>query len=159
MNIAIVLTHNKTDTENATQISFLVPLIEKQIEVHNEFDDEGNIIGQFNTYYYTIKGLIGHDVKFYQIIPYGVTPPTNLYDIDSHKVFYGKGDEDKVGTHLRFYNWGLKRATDYGADVVVHLADETKLDIAQLSTDLQTTSKVDKNYGTISPKGTEQVKE
>src|SRR3990167_82240 len=159
MKLAIILTHNKTDAENIAQIEALKPLIEKQTVLNDEFDDQGNVIGQFETYYYTIKDLAGHEVKFYQIIPFGVTPPPNLRDIDSHNVLYGKGDEDKTGDHPRFYNWGLKRATDYGADFVIHLNDETKLNITQLATDLQSVSKVSKTYGVISPKGTEQVRE
>jgi len=161
MKIAIVLTHNKSDAENIAQIEFLKPLIEKQIETHNFLDDEGNPTEEtYETYYYTIKNLVGYEVKFYQILPYGVKEPPNFNDIDSHNVIYRKGDEDKVGNHPRFFNWGLKRATDYGADIVIHLDDYTNFNISQLSTDLLSLSaKETKPYGIISPKGTEQVTE
>jgi hypothetical protein len=154
--IGIVITHNKVD--NAAQIEALKPLIEKQTEQHNGLDEDGNEI-IWETYYYTIKGL-EHKVKFYQIIPYGVTPPANLDEIDSHKVFYGEGDEDKTGDHPRFFNWGLKRATDYGADFVVHLKDYTKFDVADIKKSIEKgDKKADKAYGKISRKDDNQIAE
>ena len=138
MNLAIIITHNKTDADNIAQIETLKPLIEKQTILNDEFDEQGNVVGQFETYYYTIKGLIGHEAKFYQIIPFGVTPPPNLYDIDSHKVFYGDGDEDKTDDHPRFFNWGLKRGTDNGAEIVVHIEDITKFSVEDLAIQVNT---------------------
>lgn len=134
MKLAIVLIHNKGNLGNTLQIEVLKPLIEKQTVLHSgQVDFKGNTIPDFETYYYTIKGLtIPHEAKFYQIVPFGVNPPTNLYDIDSYKVFYGKGDEDKVGDHPRFFNWGLKRGTDYEADIVLQLDDVASLDILNL---------------------------
>lgn len=134
MNIAITLVHNKTAAENEAQIEALKPLIEIQEETFDEYDSEGNVIGQFTKNYYTIKGLtLEHRALFFQVVPFGVTEPTNLYDIDSHKVIYGVGDEDKIGDHPRFFNWGLKRGTDYGADVVIHIDDASKFDPTKIS--------------------------
>lgn len=158
MKLSIIICHNKGDVQNAAQIEVLKPLIEKQTELHDEFNEAGEVIGQFETYYYTIKGLPGYRVKFYQIIPFGVTPPSNLYDIDSHKVFYGKGDEDKTGDHPRFFNWGLKRATDYGADEVIHLGDYSKFSVNAIASALQGQNK-ETLFGKISRKGDKQVKE
>jgi hypothetical protein len=134
MKLAIVLVINKGDIGNENQIEALKPLIEKQTIIHSgQLDFEGNVIPDFETYYYTIKDLtISHEAKFYQIVPFGVNPPTNLYDIDSYKVFYSKGDEDKIENHPRFFNWGLKRGTDYGADIAIYLEDYTKLSIDNL---------------------------
>lgn len=160
MNLAVVIVHNKGDVENAAQIEALKPLIEKQTETHDEFNESGEVVGQFETYYYTIKGLPGHEVKFYQIVPFGVTKPANFDAIDSHKVMYGKGDEDKTGDHPRFFNWGLKRATDYGADIVIHLDDYTKLDISDIEKQLiKTDKKIEKDYGKISKKDASQIAE
>lgn len=160
MNLAVVLVHNKGDLENAAQIEALKPLIEKQTEIHDELDQDGNVIGQFETYYYTLIGLPDHQVKFYQIIPFGVTSPPNKDDIDSYKVFYGKGDEDKTGDHPRFYNWGLKRAAGYGADVVLHLDDHTKFDLDDLEKEIRKSEKkIDRQYGKISKKDAPQIKE
>lgn len=146
MNIAIVLVHNKSDVENTAQIETLKPLIEIQKETFDEYDEEGNIIGQFTKNYYTIKGLtLEHRATFFQIIPFGVTPPVNLYDIDSHKVFYGVGDEDKTGDHPRFFNWGLKRGTDHGADICIYLEDHKKFNISKLLSKIaKLSSKTDK---------------
>ena len=135
MNIAIVLTHNKTDKENSDQITSLKALL---IEVtdgpFDEFDEEGKVIGQFTTIHHELIGLsIPHEAKLYQIVPFGVEPPPNRYEVNSGGiVYYGKGDEDKVGDHPRFFNWGLKRATDYGADIVIHLEDYKKFNLTDL---------------------------
>ena len=173
MNCAIVICHNKTPEANIAQIEALKPLIEKQSEVHDELNENGEVVGQFETYYYTLKGLDGYKVKLYQILPYqpdnprlaqglpyeGVWP-ANANDIDSHRVAYGKGDEDKTGDHKRFQNWGLKRATDQGADVVIHLKDHTKFNVADLSSRLSNLPKqAQVPYGTISRKDDTQVKE
>lgn len=133
MTIAVVLVHNKTDAENIAQIDALKALIEVNEEMFDEYDSEGNVIGQFTKTYYTLQGLsLDHRAIFLQIIPYGVTEPPNLYDIDSAKVFYRLGDEDKTGKHPRFFNWGLKRGTDYGADICIYLDDYKKFDVSKL---------------------------
>lgn len=118
MQIAVTIIHNKSDVENFNQIELVKQFIE---EVRESYIDENG--EQHNILLgYKVKGLtLDHIVRFFQIVPFGVTPPSNLYDIDSHKVFYGKGDEDKIGSHPRFFNWGLKRGTDYGADISIYL--------------------------------------
>ena len=138
MKIALVIVHNKTNQENFNQIEAIKPLINKITDTNNEFDDQGNIIGTFNTYHYELVGIsVTHEARFFQIIPFGVTSPTNLYDIDSHNVIYRLGDEDKTGDHSRFFNWGMKRATDYGAEVVVYIDDYTQLDFAKIILDIE----------------------
>lgn len=129
MNLAIILTHNKTDAENAAQIEAILPLITKVTETVPVYPPEGgDPIGTQDIYHYELKGLsIPHELRCYQIVPFGVTPPANIRLIDSHNVLYGKGDEDKTGDHPRFFNWGLKRATDYGAEIAVYLEDPSQL--------------------------------
>lgn len=136
MNIAIILVHNKREEENEAQIEYLKSLVNKITDINDQYDQEGNIIGTYETYHYELEGLDGYEVKFFQVIPFGVALPPNLYDIDSHKVFYGKGDEDKMGDHSRFFNWGLKRGTDYGAEAVVYLENPAKLSIQDLAIQL-----------------------
>ena len=131
MKIAVIVVHNKTDSENFNQIEVIKPFLEEATELLFENNDDGTktpildeVTGLQRTRFlgYKVKGLnIDHVVNFYQIIPFGVTPPSNLHDIDSHKVYYGVGDEDKTGNHPRFFNWGLKRGTDYGADIAIYL--------------------------------------
>lgn len=126
LNLAIVLTHNKGDAENFNQIEFFKSITEIKVESHPESTDPyGNIFPAFNTYHQIIKGLlIPHEIKIYQIIPFGVTPPQNRGDINSGgMVYYQKGDEDKVGDHSRFFNWGIKRSTDNGAEITIHVDD------------------------------------
>ena len=126
MKLAIVIVHNKTNSENQAQISSILPLVVKNSQLITEdiYDSNGNVIGQQinESYYYIIKGLtIPHEVRFYQVVPYGVNHPLNFNELDSHNVIYGKGDEDKTGNHPRFFTWGLKRGTDYGADICIYL--------------------------------------
>lgn len=138
MTIAIILVHNKSDKENEAQVSFLKPLINKVIDTFPVFDEEGKQTGTQEGYHYELDGLeLPHELKVFQVFPFGVTV-ANKDEIDSHKVFYGVGDEDKVGDHPRFFNWGLKRGTDYGADVVIHLEDYKKLDLDDLAIQLNT---------------------
>lgn len=134
MNLAIVLCHNKSNAENVAQIDAILPLVEKITEMVPVFPPEGGSpIGTQEIYHYEIKNLsIPHEVRFYQIVPFGVTPPPNLRLLDSHNVYFGNGDEDKTGDHPRFFNWGLKRATDYGADIAVYLQDPTQLTTTRL---------------------------
>lgn len=159
LQIAIVLTNNKSDEENIAQIEFFKPLIEKQIEYHPEVTDpRGKVYEAYDTYYYTIKGFVlPHEVHFYQIFPFSVKLPANKDDIDSYKVYYGAGDEDKTGDHSRFYNWGLKRATDYGAEIVVHVdnykdfsVDDLPFKVNTLVDPVDTTDLIDEISGKYS---------
>lgn len=147
MNLAIVITHNKSDKENEAQIEFFKSLITKITDTYPLLDDNGKQVGTYDTYHYEINTLpITHEAKFYQIVPfqpdnksnpYKAVLPANFNDIDAHNVQYGWGDEDKIGDHARFFNWGLKRGTDYGADIVIHIDDYKTLDFSSLTTDLQ----------------------
>ena len=142
LNLSITLVHNKTDVENEAQIEALLPLVVKVTtqQQQDTYNDQGEVIGQetVDIHHYELKGLnIPHQARFYQIVPFGVTPPPNLYALDSYKVFYGKGDEDKTGDHPRFFNWGLKRGTDHGAEISLYLEDASKFDVSKLITKLQ----------------------
>lgn len=162
--IAITLIHNKANNE--AQIESLLPLIEKHTEIHEEevrdrtvteeeekYLDEFGVeqvrmvtkevlsepyTATFETYYYTLKGLPEYSVKFYQIVPYGVERPANMHLIDSHNVFYGEGDEDKMGDHPRFINWAVKRGTDQGAEVALVIENANKFNIDDLAIELNT---------------------
>lgn len=107
MNIALVLIHNKGDQGNFDQIEVVRNLL--------TYDPDSAT--------YTNSDLPGQSFKVFHIIPYGVADPGNLYALDGHTVRYGKGDEDKIGSHPRFYNWALKRSTDYGANLVTVIED------------------------------------
>lgn len=119
IHLAVGLIHNKTGNGNRNQINTLVPLIVRHIETGIDPDTQEGDTGRI---WYTLSDLnTEHEVKFFQVIPFGVNPPNNLYSLDSWKVFYGQGDEDKVGEHSRFFNWLVKRGTDHGADVVLYV--------------------------------------
>lgn len=136
MKIGIVLVHNKGELQNQAQIEFfksLLTLNSKTDPVFSLVDGVPTQTGTATTYFYTLNDLkFEHEVKFYQIVPYGVMPPANLYSLDSYKVFYARGDEDKTGDHPRFFNWGLKRATDHGNEIVLYLEDFSKLVVKDL---------------------------
>lgn len=150
MNIAIVLTHNKGDKANSQQVDtlktllqeVLVPLFntktnDKGESVEVPILDEQGIQKQGFSHYILTDLPLPHTVKVYQIIPFGVIPPPNRYEVNSGGlVYYGKGDEDKVGDHPRFWNWGLKRGTDGGGEVVVQIEDMKKFDVDDLAVEL-----------------------
>jgi len=149
MKIAITLVHNKSDAENAAQIESMFSLVTEQTELIDGTDDEGNvIIGAFERHFYTLNDLgIPHEIEFFHVIPfqpknlsdpYIAVLPSNLSLLKGRNVQYGKGDEDKIGDHPRFYNWGLKRATDYGAEAVIHMEDYKKFSVADLAFQLNT---------------------
>lgn len=122
IKIAVTIVHNKTPEQNEAQIQALLPLVEK-IEDFSTNPETGET---YTTYHYQIKQLsITHEVRFYQVIPHGVDNPPSLYLLDSFKCFYGPEDQDKGET--RFFNWGLKRGTDHGADISVYLQDPVAL--------------------------------
>lgn len=138
IHLSVVLVHNKEDLANYDQIDALDLLLDKNEDVHDILDEEGNPTGEtYSTYHYEFKDLTTpHQVKVLQIVPYGVSIPKNIDKLDSHKVFYRKGDEDKTGDHPRFFNWGLKRGVDLGADVVFQLGDVEKLDITAIESQI-----------------------
>ena len=129
MDLAFTLVHNLDDLSNAAQITTMltkVTLIEELVDLE-----------LVPTVFYALTGT-PHRVRFYHIIPFGVTTPSNLDDLNGHKVWYRAGDEDKIGTHPRFYNWGLKRGTDYGAEASVHITNATTFTAADLELHLAT---------------------
>jgi len=129
MELGFTLTHNLGTLGNAAQITRMLTLITPVVEL---IDGEDTVLPV-----YDLTGTL-HRVRFYQVVPFGVTPPENLDSLNSHKVFYKARDEDKVGTHPRFYNWGLKRGTDYGAQAVVYVTDATTFNIIDLELHLST---------------------
>lgn len=115
MVISVTLVHNKTDAENAAQVTALANLL--------------TLVNDDTGYYHTVT-LAGetHEIRVFQIVPFGVTPPANIYSINSGGiVYYGEGDNDKIGSHPRFFNWGLKRGTDRGASVSIYISDPSVL--------------------------------
>lgn len=148
MNIALTLVHNKSDLENQAQIDSIKSLTHAVENIHDEFNEKGEIVGQYSTFHQEFKDLdIEHEVKVYQVIPFGVTPPPNRYEINTGGIVeYGLGDEDKTGEHPRFFNWGLKRGTDNGAEISIYIEDVSSLNPKSLKATFQ--KLVDKNDDT-----------
>lgn len=136
MNIAITLVHNKSDQENIDQINTLKALLTEVTDGPFTNPETGD---SWTTIHHEITGLgTPHTVKVYQVVPYGVTPPPNRGELQSGGiVYYGAGDEDKTGNHPRFFNWGLKRGVDNGADVSLCIEDLSKLDFKKMLKKLQ----------------------
>src|SRR3990167_2044087 len=136
MNLAIGLIHNKNPATNRNQITALTALVERHVLnlAGQEFDPSIQDEVEISRVYYTIAGLsTPHEVIFLQAIPTGINPPNNLYNLDSHKVFYSPTDNaDKVGQHPRFWNWTLKRGFDYGADISCVITDHLMFTVAGL---------------------------
>ena len=134
IQLALGLVHNRGNLANRQQIANLLPIVISHFEQTGTGSD-GEPIG---SWWYSLQNLtLEHRVKFYQVIPFSVNPPNNLYDLDSYKVFYGAGDEDKTGEHCRFFNWLLKRGTDYGAEVVLYLRSPALFGAIDLDTRLR----------------------
>lgn len=144
MKLAITLVHSKTPEENEAQAQALLSLVERIEQTHPELDplsgepilDE---LGQpltYVTFYYRLKDLdLEHAIHVYQVVPFGVArpPSSNLVQaIPGRLVEYGQGDEDKTGEHPRFFNWGIKRGTDDGADVSLYLTTPAGLNLQRL---------------------------
>lgn len=134
MKLAITIVHNKSDAQNEAQITALASLLETVTDGPFTNPDTGET---WTTTHHEIKGLaIPHGVRVYQVIPFGVTPPPNRYAINSGGIVqFGENDTDKTGNHPRFFNWGLKRGTDHGAEVCLYIEDVSKFDPTKLQFD------------------------
>ncbi|KKW13398.1 MAG: hypothetical protein UY48_C0001G0019 [Candidatus Gottesmanbacteria bacterium GW2011_GWB1_49_7] len=136
MNLAIGLIHNKNPATNRNQITALTALVERHVLnlAGQEFDPTTQDDVGISRVYYTIAGLsVPHEAIFFQVVPTGVNPPNNLYNLDSYKVFYSPNDNaDKTGSHPRFWNWTLKRGFDYGADISCVITDHSLFTVAGL---------------------------
>ena len=64
--------------------------------------------------------------------------PSNLYLLNSHKVFYCPSIDLRTdgrlftNNHPRFFNWGLKRSTDYGAHATMFIKNYQTFDTTDL---------------------------
>ena len=126
MKIAVTLVHNKSDKENEAQIKAVLALVDKVVDTN--VDQETG--AEFLTNHYEFKDFgIPHEVNFYHIVPYGINRPSNLDQLDGHKVIYGSEFQMNEKT---FFDWGLKRGTDHGADVSIYVEDINKLNFKQL---------------------------
>lgn len=147
IKIAISLIHNKSNRNNELQITTLNTLI---TQIFEEINVEG-IIKQAPTGIYKLNNLlIEHECKIYQIVPFGVRVSDNFNLLNSYNVYYGVGDENKIGEHPRFFNWILKRGTDHGANICLQLSDISNFTLSNLNTRLNTidTEKfIETNYG------------
>lgn len=131
LKLAVTLLHDKSDSENEAQIDTILGLVERITDTHTN-PDTGE---SFDTYHYEIKGLgIPHEVRFYHIVPFGKNRPSNMDQLDGHKVIYGP--EFQMGEKT-FFNWGLKRGTDHGAEVSIYVEDLSKVDFKALLPQLQ----------------------
>lgn len=170
LKLAITLLHNKSDAENEAQISTILGLVDrhttestemvrdrifKDVEVTTTDPETGEEVitteqqeslgeeyqATFYTYYYTFKDFgIPHEVRFYHVVPHGVNRPANLDELDGQKVIYG---DDFPMVEKTFFDWGLKRGTDHGAEVSIFVEDLSKLNFKSLIPKLQYIS--DKN--------------
>lgn len=165
MKLAIILVHNKGNQGNIDQIEALKQYVESYQE--SVTTDDGPAFIQKCRFKDTQEEVdIIHVVPFQpenlklnftnpedglsHAVYYEAKTPANFHDLYSYCVKYGIGDEDKVGTHPRFFNWGLKRGTDRGADTVLYLADSTKFTPQKLAKKLAKLSDFDEDdYGTF----------
>jgi len=142
LKLSLGLVHNKGNLGNRQQIQNLLPLVVAHWETLLDPDTGEPIVDPISGdpvqgIWYSLSNLtIEHKVSFYQVIPYGVNPPNNLNSLNSSKVFYGAGDNDKTGEHPRFHNWLLRRGTGEGADICLYIRFPTLFGLVDLETRL-----------------------
>ena len=159
LKLAITLLHDKTNTVNENRISTILGMLTKHEQTTTEMvsdrifkevqkvrKDSATGVetpyteleetatpeyeASFTTYYYTINAIdIPHEVRFYHVVPFGINRPSNMDELDGHKVIYGPEFQMVEKT---FFDWGLKRGTDHGADVSIYVEDLSKLDFKKL---------------------------
>ena len=128
MNLALCLVHNRSTAANRNQVTTIAALVEPHyVGGAGTADDHESV-------YYTLAGLaIEHVVRFYQAVPFGVNRPNTMGALNSHNVIYGADGENVVGGHPRFRNWSIKRACDYGADIVALVTDHAQFTVVGLA--------------------------
>src|SRR3972149_6402119 len=119
LRVALVLIHDKGVIRNATEIAF----VQNRTAVRyldTGLPDPENPTETIKYAYRVIPALARpHELVCFQAVPQGVNIPANIETIEpSFKVYYGP---DQPSQQRRFFNWGLKRATDYGAEAVAFL--------------------------------------
>lgn len=146
LRLAITLVHNKSNAENEAQISTILGLVDRHTQestetvrdrtiVENKEGTTEEVLGPeyqatFYTYYYTFKAITEpHEVRFYHVVPHGKAIPSNIDQLDGAKVYYGPEFAD---TEKTYFDWGLKRGTNNGADVSIYVEDLSKLDFKKL---------------------------
>lgn len=153
MIIAITIVHNKTPEQNEAQIQALLarlaivketfhqPVYENyeftdeegniQTGTREKTDENGTVITEpYEIPHFEFAGLnIPHSVILFQVLPYGGSKPPSYYQLMSVPNCGGVeyGPEDQSKGQPRFFNWGLKRGIDHGADISCYLADPTQL--------------------------------
>jgi hypothetical protein len=139
MTIAVTVVHNKTNAENEAQIQALLALVDTipTTVTWDITDDEGIVTGQDSAvlYHYQFKNVAQeHRVIFFQVVPHGVTQPPSYPELlkadGCGGVMYGP--EDAQRGLPRFFNWGLKRGVDRGADIAIFLIDAADLTALKL---------------------------
>lgn len=137
MRIVFVLVHNKGNQGNIDQINTLSSLLTKVSYTEEIRDDNGNVIESIQVSYYEFNdSTTTHHAYVCQVVPYGVTLPTNLYDLESRVVFYGNNDQDKTGEHPRFLNWGLKKGAEHRTNAIIYIKNANQLTASSLDNEL-----------------------
>jgi hypothetical protein len=158
LKLAVVLTHDKGDVANQAQVTAinnLVELHDEQIVLDGEpqflkdaegeliLDEDGNPIPLMDRWL-AFKGVVRpHEVLLFQIVPAGVREPSDLITLPDGTqatstrwfagVFYSA--TDKHDQDQGWFNWGLKRATDYGAEFVLFVDGVRAFDPRSLALD------------------------
>lgn len=115
--IAVTLIHDRGGEVNERQINELLDKLEPQY-IEAVMDGEGSEPVQLFSHY-RFKGVdADHEVKVYQLVPRGVTPPANYHDLISYNVEFGNDVPDK---DTQWYNVALARAGQHGADVMAYV--------------------------------------
>lgn len=160
ITIAVTIAHTGTDVENEAQLQALLSHVQTVYETvtWDTYDEAGEVTGQESAqvpHYEISNAQREHRVIFFQVVPYGKTKPAS-YDLFLNAegcggVLYGPEDAQRGAN--RFFNWGLKRGVDRGADIAIFLSDPasfTPLKLRNALADLKESSGlVERTWGRI----------
>lgn len=114
LKLALVLIHDKGVAANRAQIAFVLNRTELRRWTPDPLQPDA-----FREYRAFTALARPHEVVAYQVVPLGTARPSNMGLLQpSRNVIYGN---DQPSHDRRFFNWGLKRPTDEGADVMLYL--------------------------------------
>lgn len=101
--IAVVVVHNKSDAANTQQCADIIAVAVPVALDPNAF---------------TVTGVANSFFTAYQIVPNGVTRPSNMNQVPSYRTLLYRA----TATSGRMWNWSVRRGIDDGADAVAYLS-------------------------------------
>ncbi len=140
MIIGTVLVHNKTDKENQAQVDELFSKVTLNKQIIPQFDENGKQLEDAVQEFYTYNDIKEeHEVRFYHMIPFGFTPPSNIDLLNGESVLYcAQNPNPDLKTN------GSSRIVQLGADYCTLISDPATFQPDTINTDVKQFSPTDK---------------